>query len=329
MTPPYRAAVIGLGAIGATLPYIHNQSSLDHAQTHAATYHHHPKVTLMGGYDDDASACARFSDHWQLPAYDSLDAMLHERPHIVSICSPAASHPELLTACIAAGVRMVWLEKPLAPTLTDAEAMARAAEQDSVTVLVNFCRRYAPAYRALREMVGHHTHGTPKHLTITYSRGLMENGSHLLDQLCWMAEDSASLTVSHAWAGSDARHPSALLHLTLPDHQIVPVSLTGIASIDYHTQELLLYTDRGRVGLCQQGYHWQHERRIDNPDAPGFYRLNHSTSPDVPTGFIGCFANALDDLIAAHQEQRLPVSSLSSALEGMRLMQQIQETSTA
>ena len=59
--------------------------------------------------------------------------------------NPDAYHAEVVTAAIAAG-KHVLLEKPIAVTIAEADAMIAAESKGNVTVQVGYMRRYAPAY---------------------------------------------------------------------------------------------------------------------------------------------------------------------------------------
>jgi predicted dehydrogenase len=71
---------------------------------------------------------------------------------LVSITTPNVLHRPIAMAAIHAG-KAVWCEKPLAPTLADALAMAEAAEQAGVPTFVGFNYLKNPLVRTARELV--------------------------------------------------------------------------------------------------------------------------------------------------------------------------------
>ncbi len=70
----------------------------------------------------------------------------------VLITTPPATHARLTLDALRAGCH-VLVEKPMATTITDAEAMVAAAREADRVLAVGFNRRFRASYRALRELV--------------------------------------------------------------------------------------------------------------------------------------------------------------------------------
>jgi myo-inositol 2-dehydrogenase / D-chiro-inositol 1-dehydrogenase len=70
---------------------------------------------------------------------------------LVAICSPQQFHADQLVAACEAGKSGILCEKPLATTREQASAIARAAEQSKVPVLVGAMHAYDPAMIAAME----------------------------------------------------------------------------------------------------------------------------------------------------------------------------------
>jgi predicted dehydrogenase len=80
---------------------------------------------------------ALFDDYRKLIAAPTVDAVL--------VGNPDAYHAEVVIAAVEAG-KHVLLEKPIAVTLAEADAMLKAEAAATVTVQVGYMRRYAPAF---------------------------------------------------------------------------------------------------------------------------------------------------------------------------------------
>jgi predicted dehydrogenase len=76
----------------------------------------------------------------------------------VDICSPNALHAEMAVAAARAG-KHVLVEKPMATTLADADAMIEAAEANDVVLMPAHNLRFAPPYAAAALAVRGHTIG--------------------------------------------------------------------------------------------------------------------------------------------------------------------------
>lgn len=121
----------------------------------------HPRLELLADMTEESAAAhaaqfgfARSTARWE-------EACTDANVDIVSITSPNGLHRPMAEAALAAG-KHVWLEKPMALTLADAEAMANlaAAHPGQMTILgYNYLRN--PAFQAARQMVEDGVIGTP------------------------------------------------------------------------------------------------------------------------------------------------------------------------
>lgn len=79
---------------------------------------------------------------------------------LVDVCLPTYLHRQAAEAALAAG-NHVFIEKPIALTLSDADAMIEAAGQSDGFVIVGHALRFSPAYVELYEEVKAGTLGKP------------------------------------------------------------------------------------------------------------------------------------------------------------------------
>lgn len=93
-----------------------------------------------------------------------VESMLgHAKLDAVVIAAPAAAHASLALRCIEAR-KHVFVEKPLALSVADAEQVVQAAEAAGVTLFVGHVLLYHPAVRALLECVNDGRIGRVRHL---------------------------------------------------------------------------------------------------------------------------------------------------------------------
>jgi len=102
--------------------------------------------------DPDQATASQLSARYGAPVA-ALDPMLRD-PAIagVAIAAPAAQHAALATAALEAG-KHVFVEKPLALTVPEAERLCALAEQRDRLLMVGHLLQYHPAFIALRELV--------------------------------------------------------------------------------------------------------------------------------------------------------------------------------
>ena len=137
---PLRVAVIGAGFMG---------------ERHARIYARLPDVELVAVCDvregvarelAAATGASAYSDFEELLRRDDLDA--------VSVCTPDGFHRAPSELAMRGG-RHVLVEKPIATTVADAEAIVEAAARAGVVLLVGHCLRFDPRYDQARQAVEH------------------------------------------------------------------------------------------------------------------------------------------------------------------------------
>ncbi len=107
----------------------------------------HPGLELVAG-------CSPHARPPGVRAYSTYAEMIaaHADIEAVAICTPPQIRHRVAAEVIASG-RHVFLEKPPAATLGEAEAIRRLADAKGVTVLASWHSRFAPAVEAARQWV--------------------------------------------------------------------------------------------------------------------------------------------------------------------------------
>lgn len=130
-----RTAVLGLGLMG---------------HRHAAALAANRDAELVAGIDLDPDARNRFTEAFGVPTAGALDDMTGLDAVIVSL--PDSAHRAPVVRALEAGLH-VLVEKPLATTLEDADAIVDAAERAGTVVMVGHTLRFDPRYRGARTAV--------------------------------------------------------------------------------------------------------------------------------------------------------------------------------
>ena len=86
---------------------------------------------------------------------------------VVSVVVANPLHREIVSGLLARG-KHVLCEKPLAPTVADADAMIEAADANSALARVGFTFRFTPGVRAIRDLVASGALGAPLHFSGQY-----------------------------------------------------------------------------------------------------------------------------------------------------------------
>ncbi|MFQ3661980.1 MAG: Gfo/Idh/MocA family oxidoreductase [Chloroflexaceae bacterium] len=144
MHTPLRAGVIGVGSMG---------------RNHARVYASMEGVELAAVSDTDPATATHIGAMYRCQAYTNYREMLEEeRLDLVSIVVPTKHHFEVAREVIDHGVSLL-IEKPIAATVMDGEALVEAARRKGVLLTVGHIERFNPAIIALKQQLDKHELG--------------------------------------------------------------------------------------------------------------------------------------------------------------------------
>ncbi|MGA5412765.1 Gfo/Idh/MocA family protein [Streptomyces pseudogriseolus] len=162
--PPLRIGMVGYAFMGAA----HSQGWRTVGRVFELPLR--PEMAVICGRDADAVRAAADRHGWAETETDWRALVERDDIDLVDICTPGDSHAEIALAALAAG-KHVLCEKPLANTVGEAEAMARAAEEARArgqAAMVGFNYRRVPATALARRMVVEGRIGTLRHVRVAY-----------------------------------------------------------------------------------------------------------------------------------------------------------------
>ena len=130
-----RVAVIGIGAMG---------------RNHTRVYRDLPGAELVAVCDTSAEAAAEVGFRNSARAYTDHQEMLgKEQPDAVTVAVPTAHHRGIVVDALRAGCH-VLVEKPIAPSLEEADEMIATAAGTGRLLMVGHIERYNPAVQELK-----------------------------------------------------------------------------------------------------------------------------------------------------------------------------------
>lgn len=200
----YRVGIIGCGSIGSSIEDEMRGAAMRFPlpQGHAPSYQVIPRANLVAGADPDSSRRAAFASRWNVPVdkvyADYREMLAREHLDIVSIATPTPLHAEVALGCVEAGVRAIFLEKPVASTLADARMVVAVCQKASIPLAVNHTRRGDLTYRTARRLIDEGAIGELHSLTAHFTGGLMWIGTHAFDMLNYLnADRRAAWIIGH------------------------------------------------------------------------------------------------------------------------------------
>jgi predicted dehydrogenase len=227
-----------------------------------------------------AEAAAKYG--WAESATDWRSILERDDIHIVDICAPGWMHAEIAIAALEAS-KHVLVEKPLANTLAEAEAMTHAAataRERGVQSMIGFNYRRVPALALAKELIAEGRLGTVRHVRAAYlqdwlsdetapmtwrlnketagSGALGDIASHAIDQVLFLlggtvTEVSGRLhTFVSSRPGADGPEDvtvddAAWATLTLDSGAIASVEVSRMATGRKNSLQLEIYGDKGSL----------------------------------------------------------------------------------
>lgn len=264
-----------------------------------------------------------FTDHRQLLAEAHLDAVV--------ICVGPESHHLLAVDALEAGVA-VYTEKPPAVHAADAQAMLVASRRSGKICMTGFKKRFAPAYRKMKAAIQDPSFGDPTLLSIDYCCGptyrndpadarsqfLLDFCIHIIDLSRYLFGEVAEVV---ARAKDDTTYT---VLLRFANDALGTLAMTCNRAWDVSCEKVEVTGGPGRFITCANSVEMQSYVSAD----PGNTHIRSWHSPSFSTagadslretGFLG----ELEEFVECVRSGREPESSISSAIETMRLYESI------
>jgi len=135
-----RVAVVGVGSFGRNHARVYHELQLQGAD-----------VELVAVVDADSALAQSIAGQFGCQAQGSVEALFGE-VDAVSVAVPTVHHLQVATALMNAGID-VLIEKPLASTLEEADALIRLAQAKNRVAQVGHLERFNPAVRATLPLI--------------------------------------------------------------------------------------------------------------------------------------------------------------------------------
>lgn len=109
------------------------------------------KYDLIGFYDPSEENAKNVAEQFGYTSYNSIDDLI-DAVDVVDIVTPTLSHFDCAEKAIKKG-RHIFIEKPIAKTVLEAEAIKTLASQYHVKGQIGHVERFNPAFKAVKDKV--------------------------------------------------------------------------------------------------------------------------------------------------------------------------------
>jgi predicted dehydrogenase len=312
-------AIVGLGRVGSRC-----HADGGPPRSHVASVLATPGLALVAAIDPSTEAREMFRKQW--PAANatrvlgSLDELDGGEIDVIALCTPTAGRPSLVATALDKQPRLLVVEKPIAASLAEARAIARAADRHGVPMRVNFHRRFDPRHQALRQLLP----GTPRQVVMRYGKGVFNYGSHLVDLLIdWFGPVQKVQALSSTGSDGD---PALTFRVWM--QRGFDAILIGMRDLSYDQFEVDLFFEGLRIEIANGGTEMRQYAVTADRFYKGYAQLGPASAfgADGPVGGLAEFYQAVRN----HQTDLAELGGCDAqqAIAGLEVLEAARESAT-
>ncbi|MGI8892272.1 MAG: Gfo/Idh/MocA family protein [Bacteroidia bacterium] len=244
-----QALLIGCGNIGA----LYDLDDATRVWTHAKAFSKISEINFSVA-DTDKKLAKKIADHYQVERITITGETDFSSYDIISITTPTPTHFTFLEALFNQKVPVIICEKPVAANKEELKKLANLYKKSGCKVLVNYVRRFQPAYERLKKLLIKQQVSSPcTGINIKYQRGLLNNGGHAFDLLEFLFEKPFSLNAFHL---QDVAFDVFSYDPTVSGSCLFdtcPVTILGIRNSSFPIFEIELFFPALKIVICHSG----------------------------------------------------------------------------
>ena len=266
--PVYDGLIVGAGNIGA----LFDQPSGDAILTHAHGFTEHPGFRLVGFVEPDEERRINAVSKWGGRGFRNLiEAFEHVSCDVVAVAAPDEYHHDVLKQLFHLPLRAIVAEKPLTRTTAEAQEVIGWSSSSGISVAVNYMRRFIPEFEELRDRIRDGFYGGYIAGNGYYGKGVLHNGSHLIDLARYFLGEIESFSVMDHVVDFDANDPSVSFSLQFRDQK--KLYIQHIDCRLFTIFELDLLFEKGRARIRDSGFVIEEYRVEDSAAFKGYRNI--------------------------------------------------------
>lgn len=321
MNPPLmRALIVGCGNIAGRFDL--GRSHDDYPLTHAGAYCRDARFEIAACIEPDDSRRSEFMDAWGVAkGFQSWSELAESQEifDVISICSPTEAHEHDLDAALRLKPKLIFCEKPVTASVSGSEVIVARCKSAGIPLAVNYSRRWDTDISRLATDIKEGRWGAIRSITGIYNKGLLNNGSHMLDLLNLLVGPLKVIGAGNPvndYFSSDPTVPA-----WLEGNQGLSVFLACGQAADYSLFEIQFIFSRGMLTMEDGGMYWR-ERCVEDSDTFKGYR-----TLDAGVRHTGRYPQAMlqavDNIYRSIKDGDMLASTGESALVTQRLCERI------
>ena len=285
-TPLFNVLIVGAGNIGA----LYDNPESDNFLTHAHAFSSHKGFELLGFVDIDKLKAEKAVSLWGGKVFQSIEeAFEKEKIDIVCVAVPDEYHYEILKKLSSSSVKLIFCEKPLVSTYEEAVEISAIYKENKIPICVNYRRRFVPAYEKIHRDIKAGEYGEYITGTGYYGKGLLHNGSHMIDLLRYFIGEIDHIKVIDHFPDFYLKDPSVSAILNFKNSK--PFFMQVVDCRLYSIFELDLLFEKRRIRFKDNGFTIENFQIRENDFFRGYFEMSQCNMVDT-TLYRSLFSSA-------------------------------------
>jgi predicted dehydrogenase len=338
MSEPFGVAVFGCGGV---------------SHGHFSAYAANPKARLIATVDPRAELAETAARRWGAERWYTAaeEALADPAIDVVDLCLPHHLHAPIAIQATNAG-KHVFVEKPIANTLAEADAMIAACRENNVLLMVDQTKRYQHRHRTIKRLLDAGYVGEPVLVRaaylqdITYTWQHMEPqrlatywkqdgviagiGIHVLDLLRWLIgevrEVSATATTSDLIAPDRATEDTGIIGLRFANGCIGEATVSYVLkdprlASNWDVMPIEIYGRNGSLRMDWDDTITVTSDKLTGEAGPGVFQVHPTPPIGGPRLPPEAMAGAIDHLLDCLQSGAQPLTHGADARASLELVE--------
>lgn len=318
----FSVLLVGCGNIAGGYDLL--QAEDDLPLGHAKAFAKHGGFTLAACVEPNSARRAEFQQRWNVAdGFSSMKELVDQACYfdVISICSPTHSHAVDIEFALTLKPKLIFCEKPVTLSLTETDYIVKACAAQGILLAVNYSRRWSPEVLQIKAELTDGEWGRVRSVSASYNKGILNNGSHMIDMLHFLFGSLQIISVGHPVNDFFSDDPT--VDVSLRTDQRVPILINVAHANDYTLFEMQIVTEKGVINMEDGGARWRFRNASPSNKLSGYSFLNMGEwiTPKGSYALTGAVSNLFDTL---KKEEPL-ASTGTNALQAQSVCERIKQ----
>ena len=311
--------LVGCGNIAGNFDH-YNQN--DMPLTHAGAFSKNKRFKLLGCVDPDEVKLNFFKQGWKIGyGFNDISECIEHSVSfdVISICTPTEIHLRNIELAIQCAPKLIFCEKPITNDLSQTVTITESCNRKKILFCVNYNRRWDEEITQLKKNLESQKFGKLRTVFGVYNKGLLNNGSHMVDLLNYLMGPLNVLYAGHPVFDYSEDNPS--IPFILESSKKVPINISCGCASDYSLFELHFIFENCILRMENGGENWVFRSVTESTSFRG-YRV-----PSEAQSYLGsykkCMTNAVENIAQAIDTKATLLSDAKSAQETQLICEKI------